>query len=268
MQQLIGFEEFLEQGKSIKKKRTAALIVAIVAAVFAVLIGSPSYAQIMGEVIVQNDGAGFWPVFQAVVAIIIVYLVTFCIVSAPLTNSMISECDPKKYIGLTYYSEGRKAQNISYVMGFFYLGDFEMALNLAENGIRTSKNPYAELFYKASCLFFLGRMDELRATVLELEARLLREPKKKIKARRSLVYLYLLLAISENDKEKILKYRDALEQFEKTTPNAAFLSYIKGVAAFCLKERNEAIYRFMAAKEMGSKAFFPAYADVYLEKLN
>ncbi len=268
MQDLIGFEEFKEQGINIKKRRTAALIVAIVAVILVMLLGSPSYVEIMGEVIAQSDGVGFWGVLQAVLAIIIVYIVAFYLIISPVINAMITECDPKKYIGLTYYSEGKKAQNISYSAGYFYMGEFEKSLEFAERELVASKKPYTELFYKASCLFFLGRMEEFRSAVLELEARLLNESKKKAKARRSLGYLYLLLAISENDKEKIIKYRAAAEPIEKTAPNTAYLSYIKGVAAFCLKERNEAIYRFMSAKEMGSKAFFPAYVDVYLEKLN
>jgi len=268
VQDLIGFEEYRNQGISIKKKKTAATVVAVVAAIFAVIVGSPSYVAVMGEVIVQNEGAGFFAVFQAVLAVIVVYVITFYVLVSPVLNSMITECDPKKFIGLTYYSEGAKAQNASYIVGYFYMGNFEKALEFAEKGLKTSKRPYAELFYKASCLFFLGRLDEFRNTVLELEARLLNEGKKRAKARRSLCYLYLLLAISENDKEKIVKYRANIEPIEKTSPATAYLSYIKGVAAFCLKEKNEAIYRFMAAKEMGEKAFFPAYADVYLEKLN
>lgn len=268
MQDLIGFEEYREQGINIKKRRNAATVVAVVAAIMAVILGSPRYVSVMGEVIVQSDGAGFFAIFQAVLAVIVVYIVAFYLIISPVLNAMITECDPKKYIGLTYYSEGRKAQNISYSVGYFYMGEFEKSLELAEKGIGTTKKPYTELFYKASCLFFLGRMDEFRNSVLELEARLLNEDKKKAKARRSLGYLYLMLAISENDKDKIIKYRAAAEPIEKTVPNTTYLNYIKGVAAFCLKERNEAIYRFMAAKETGSKAFFPEYADVYLEKLN
>ena len=57
-----------------------------------------------------------------------------------------------------------------------------------------------------------------------------------------------MVALSDEDTEKISAYRN-IEAWNNSKANEGFLNYLKGLAAYIMEEKEEAIYRFMWVKE-------------------
>ena len=77
----------------------------------------------------------------------------------------------------------------------------------------------------------------------------------------------MLLALAEGDKEKIAAACH-VEGWANSKAIQGYIDYLKGVAAYILGEKEEAIYRLMAVKENCSKTIFARFADSYLSSLN
>ena len=75
-------------------------------------------------------------------------------------------------------------------------------------------------------------------------------------------------AIAEENVEKINELRGKVEVWNTNSKaTEGFLNYIKGVSAYKVEDKEEAIYRFKTVKEHCSKTVFAELSDNYLSLL-
>ena len=76
-----------------------------------------------------------------------------------------------------------------------------------------------------------------------------------------------MCAISDNDIEKINDLRNNVEIWNTSKATEGFVNYIRGVAAYKVDDKEEAIYRFKLAKENCSKTVLFGLSEKYLSLL-
>ena len=76
-----------------------------------------------------------------------------------------------------------------------------------------------------------------------------------------------MFMISQNDYQKINELRFGVEPWNNSKATEGFVQYIKGVAAFQVGDREEAVYRLRYVKDNCSKTILSPLADGYLEQL-
>lgn len=59
----------------------------------------------------------------------------------------------------------------------------------------------------------------------------------------------------------------SIESWQESVSTVGFVNYLKGVAAYDIGDKKEAIYRFMAVKENCEKTVFFGMAEQHLAKL-
>ena len=129
----------------------------------------------------------------------------------------------------------------------------------------------AGLFNQARCEFFLGNYDSFRQTVAQYESKL--SDCQKLKLKTKIAYqkinniLNLMCAISDNDVEKINELRNNVEIWNTSKATEGFVNYIRGVAAYKVDDKEEAIYRFKLVKENCSKTVLFGLSEEYLSLL-
>lgn len=256
----------------IQRKRKIITVLTIIILLITILACSPSRTQILDTVI---DYKGVHPVITALIVLAILFfaLLAYSFVSSPLITSMDIECDPKKHLMLNDVLNTEKNLDHIYAVDYIYLGRFQEALDYSNKMIAINKpNRLLEgLFNKARCEFFLGDFDSLKATVMQYENTL--NNMNKLNRRSKDAYkkiqkcMDLLVAIADEDEEKITALSD-LEPWYNSKATQGYVYYLKGVAAYILKDKNEAVYRFMYLKENCDKTVLPQLAEQYLLDLN
>ena len=255
--------------KKLSKRKKLLTILSTVIVLVTVILCSPIEIEIFNKTYVEHNG--IHPVFTALLVLFIIlceFLVGGWLLS-PLITSMTVECDPKKYLFIN--NALNKKADLSEVNSdaFLYMGDYEAALYFANNIIARKKPEivWKGYFNKARCEFLLGDFEALKLTTKQYETSVANIKRKNIAVYEVMQnILNLLVAIAENDKEKIT----ALKNFEAWNNSKAlegYINYLKGVAAFVLEDKEEAIYRFMAVKDNCEKTVFATLAEEYLQKL-
>ena len=259
--------------KSIKRKRKTVVILTIVAVLIAITLCSPIYIGSEDNPIV--DYKGIPPVYMVIiiVAILIIEIIAYGLVSIPLVASMEIECNPEKHLILNDILNNQKNKDNIYSTDFLYMGNFKSSLEYSIKMVSSDKPPMITmgLFNKARCEFFLGDFDSLKATVTQYENTLNSTNKINQKVRnvydKILKTMNLLVAISNEDKEQISAFSN-IEVWNNSKATECYVNYLKGLAAFNLNDKEEAVSRLTYVKENGDKTVFAQFAEEYLFKLN
>lgn len=258
---------------SIQKKRRWVIIWSFIATAAIFLATEPLEIQVMGEMIV--DWQGLSPILGVILILIscIVEVFAYAAVSMPLTASLDMECDPEKQLILNmHFDKGRKLYHI-YATDYMYLGRYEEAIPYANEMIKSKKDQMvlAGLYTRARCEFFLGQYENFRYTAACYEDKLAScqnmKPQAKLMYQKISRAMFLMFMISQNDYQKINELRFGVEPWNNSKATEGFVQYIKGVAAFQVGDREEAVYRLRYVKDNCSKTVLAPLADGYLEQL-
>lgn len=207
------------------------------------------------------------------VGIFFLELFAVAIAIAPLNSSLNDECDPEKYLALNEGAGNKTQRVIARATGSFYVGDFDRALEGAEEmlGMRRADMRLSGMFNKARALFFLGRAEEARAMAKEYGdtvAGMTKVKEKHLEGYNKLgAMLNLMLAISERDSQRIERFREEVSPWNRSRATEGFVCYMKGLAAFLLSDTHESVYYFRTVKENCPKTFLARYAEQYLAEL-
>lgn len=254
--------------KKIQRKRRIILVLTFIAVLITMVVCSPIYIRSLDKIIV--DYKGIHPVFTVLIILFILVceLVAYALVSNPLTTAMDIECDPQKHLILNA-SLNRKNIDYIYAVDLLYMGNFSDALNYANKMIASNKPSMVNigLFNKARCEFFLDDFDSLKLTVKQYEFYVanMKKTNQKTKAVYQKIQntLNLTLAIADKNKEKMSSYR-SIEAWNASKATQGYIHYLKGVAAYSLGDKAEAIYYLMSVKETCGKTVFAKLAEPYL----
>ena len=257
----------------IQKKRKWIIGLTIAAVLLVLLFTAPIQLEIMGETIIDYKGLN--PILIVVLVLLCFFaeLIAYAVVSLPLNTSMDQECDPEKQLILNMNLNKQKNIDHIYAVDYLYLGNYQEALKYAEKMIQSSNEQMvlAGLFNQARCEFFLGNYDSFRQTVAQYESKLSScqklKPKTKIAYQKINNILNLMCAISDNDIEKINELRNNVEIWNTSKATEGFVNYIRGVAAYKVDDKEEAIYRFKLVKENCSKTVLSGLSEEYLSLL-
>ncbi len=273
MNQVIKSNEYDVIIRKIRKKRNVIIILTIIAELIALMLCTPSSVVLMDEVIVDYKG------INPVITVLIVLFIFFCAVVAygfaltPMTMSMDVECDPKKHFVLNTELNKQKTLVHIYAVDYIYMGDFRTALIYANEMVASGKPKMVNtgIFNKARCEFFLGDFNSLKLTVNQFESNLsgmkTTNPKVKIAYDKIQKTMQLLVAIADGDKEAIAACRN-IEVWNNSKATEGYVNYLKGLAAYNLGDKLEAIYRFMDVKENCAKTVFAQLAEQHLLNFN
>lgn len=259
--------------KKIKRRRNIVVVLTIVLVMITITVCSPMEIVVLDETIVSHKGIN--PIFTLlfVLGILVFECIAYAVVSMPLDASLNVECNPQKYLILNQAFDKQNNKDHIYSVGYIYIGDFEAALQAANRMIGSNKFSIkmAGLYNKARCEYFLGDYDSLKVTVKQYENVLRSNQKLNQKTKdfheKIQKTMNLLIALADEDKEKIAALCD-IEAWGGSKATGGFINYLKGIAAYNLNDKAEAIYRFMLVKETCEKTVFAQLADKYLLNLN
>ncbi|MBP3692554.1 MAG: hypothetical protein J6I80_04860 [Clostridia bacterium] len=244
----------------------------VIAVVITITACSPGTIVVLDKTIVDYKGIN--PIVTALLVLLILFfeLIAYALVSMPLTASMDMECDPQKHLILNTVLNKQKKKDYIYAADYFYMGNFEEALNYANKMVAGNKQEtvITGLFNKARCEFFLGDFESLKATVKQYENVLnnFKKGNKKTKdaGNKILKTMNLLVAISEEDKQGMSNFGN-IEAWNNSKATQGYINYLKGMVAYMLEDKKEAIYRFMYVKENYEKTVFSKKSQEYLLKI-
>lgn len=257
----------------IQKRRKWVIGLTIAAVLLVLLLTSPMQLEIMGESII--DYKGLHPVFIVLLVLLCFFVesIVYAMVSFPLYASMDQECDPEKHLVLNTHLNKQKNKDHIYAVDHWYLGNYQEALKYAEKMTKSSNEQMVlcGLFNKARCEFSLDNYDAFRFTVAEYESKLVNsqklKPKVKIVYQKINTILHLMLAIAEDNTDKINALRNTVENWSTSKATEGFVNYIKGISAYKENDKEEAVYRFKLVKENCSKTVIATLSDEYLALL-
>ena len=256
----------------IKRKRNLVIILTIIGAIVLVTLTSPIQLEVVGEVLIDYRGVHPAITVGLVLLCMFIEIIAYAAVSAPLTSAMDTECDPEKQLILnTALSKPGSVDHV-FTVDYLYLGDYPKALPYAEKMIASGKTPslLAGLFHKARCEFGMGNYEGLRDTEKRYAATLSStkiHPKAMPAYLQMHAILLLLCALAENDTEKIRVLGEQIMPWNCAKPTQGYVNYLKGLAAFRTGNKEEAIYRLTAVKDICPKTVFAMLAEEHLLSL-
>lgn len=257
----------------IRRKRKWVIALTLVAVFSILLFATPMRMEVMGEVVFDRKGLHPAWIVALILLCFFIEVIAYAIVSLPLQTSMDEECDPEKHLILNKNLSKEKNIDHIYATDYLYLGNYLEAVSYSEKLI-ASPNEQRVLvgyFNLARCQFFLENNQLFRQIASEYETKLLSS--KKLNAKTKAAYqkindaLKLMRAISEKDKEKIIEYRASVQAWNHSKGTEGFLNFIKGLAAYELNEKEEAIYRFKLVEEHCSKTIFAELSKKYVYQI-
>lgn len=267
MNQLNTHEDLI---KKIRRRRKIVSILTVIALLLTIVLCSPMYMEFVGETIVDYKGIN--PVITILLILFILLCGFFAYVGVlwPMTTSLDLECDPQKHLILNSSLNKQKNMDDIYAADLFYLGSFNASLDYA-NKMVADKSPQKKsfgLFYKARCEFFIGDFEALKLTVKQFEACAPDAKNAKQVATYEKIFkiLNLLVAMADDDRERISEHRN-IECWNNSKAVQGFVSYLKGVAAYRLDDKQEAVYRLKFVRENCPKIIFSEMAEEYLDRL-
>lgn len=260
----------------IKKRLRIAFVLVCVSIVVLILLSGSVYIN-LGVTEFNYRGIPWPATVFLILVVLLLYAIAWIAIRAPLAQALDVECDPEKYYMLFFAFATNKTteqeKNIVNFMLAFCKGDFRRALDLTY-GIVDSKNPrntaYA-LFSKARTAFFLNDPETLRQTTVQFRQCVNDLPK--LKPREVPFYqqmsatLGLLIGIADGKLDELPVLCENAVAWRESKQIHVQLSYYKGLAAQLLGNREEAVYRFMFAKENGAKTVFAALSEERLKTL-
>ena len=257
----------------IQRKRRWVVVLCTAVTVLLLLFVTPANLEVAGETILGNEGVH--PILLIVLFFLCLLVegIVYAAVSLPLNTSMVQECDPEKHLVLNMQLNKQKNIDYIYANDYLYLGIYAPAIEYSEKMIKSPKKVMVlvGLFNKARCEFLLDDYCAFRESADKYKATL--SNAKKLKPKVKEVYekigriIDFMLAIMENDIERIDELRSNIEVWNESKATEGFVNYIKGVAAYKAEDKEEAIYRFKGVKDNCSKTVFAKLSDEYLELL-
>lgn len=260
--------------KKIKTRRICVIAGMSVALISILILSLPMHIELFGKAYFSYNGIGFFASLLLFILVMLLTVISLAIVSLPAITSLDEECDPLKHLTLNTAFEKSQNLDLVYSTDLLFLGDFSSSRYYAEKMIASGKQKMIEngLFNKAFCAFFQKDFKLLRLTVsmyINCISAQEKQTKKKQEFNRKIQdALFLLSAIADNDKQKIELLRHRLEYWNNSKPAAGLVNYLKGISAFYVGDKNEAIYRLMAVKDTCNKTVLSAFSGWYLERLD
>lgn len=259
--------------KKIQRRRKWVMALTLIATLSILIFCTPVHFEVMEETVIESKG--LHPVLLVLLILLCFWIeiIAYALVSTPLTTSMDRECDPEKQLVLNMLLNKQKNKDSIYACDYFYLGVYAKAIEYAENMIKNPKEQYilVGLYQKARCEFFLGDYEAFRQTALLFESKLLGA--KKIKPKLMAAYekmnmtLHVMGAISEDNVEIIQKTRNLIEPWNMSKATEGFVYYLKGLCAYKLDDKEEAIYRFKFVADNCFKTVLATLSNEYLSSL-
>lgn len=272
MQSNEQFAEYEALAKKLIRRKKWIMAITVVLVLLVILVCSPIKIAIDKTYV---DYKGVNPVVTVLLVLLIFFFEFIAIAFSltPLTTSITEECDPQKYLYLNTTVNNASKRFDIYAAALFYMGDFSGALNYANKMIASGKKGFVliGLFNKARCEFFLNDFEALKQTVIQYENAMKSfrlNAKDKLACDRYQSILNLLVAMAEGEKEKMARYAAEVKSWNKSKAIEGFIDYLKGVVAYSLDNKTNALYHLMAVKTNCSKTVFATLADAYLEKFN
>lgn len=254
--------------KKIKKRKNIITVLFAIAVFATVFFLSPSEIVILDQPIIDHKGNPVAMIF-IILFEIIAYFIAVSFALGQMTTSMITECNPEKHLVLNIALNKSKNKNAIFSMDYFYLGDFRLGLEFA-NKMLSDKHKNAlllGLLFKARCEFFLNDFESLKETVNRRRAEILKLKNAKQPLTESQKVLELLVAVAEQDKQKIKDLAN-VKPWDNAKPAQGFTDYVKALAAICLEDYKEAVYRLKRTQELLDKSAFYNLASEKLSELN
>ncbi|MBQ8203515.1 MAG: hypothetical protein IJZ75_04470 [Clostridia bacterium] len=254
--------------RKLRRRRNITIILLSVLAFATVIAGFPIHIDTLDGTIIDYEGL---PIAVTIILLIFIYLFVFIlsvINQIPINAALYNECDPKKHLALNLAINFASRLDHVKAMDYFYMGKFDASVKYADIMIN-SKNRnmvIAGYFNKARCEFFTEDFETLKETVKlykNLVSTLKTKGKNRISAEKMLDSLDLMVAIADEDKEKLSGYRD-VKPWTDSLINLGFVNYIKGRAAYILDDKEDAAYRFNFVKENCAKTILAEYSERYL----
>ena len=259
--------------KSIQRKKTLLIVVTIIIAITTIVLSSPIYIQIADQVVVEQQGLPS-PITMAVLAMVLgLEWFISLIIHEPLRSSLDQECDPHKFLILNRRLAASRALDAVNSVGLLYSGQFAEAIFYADRIIANKKGKMklSAYFNKARCLFFLGNMAEMKNTVAQFTADLKEMNTRNQRVTDTYAHVFdslqLMCAIADGDTKQIELCRNKASVWSNSKMTEGFIDYLKGVAAYLLKDNDEAVYRFRSVCEHCSKTVLGKYASNYLNEI-
>ena len=270
MNQTVDTNEYNTLAKSIKRKRRLIIVLTFIVVFITIAVCSPATVEIMEESVFEYKGVSPIITVSIIIVILLCELFAYAYVSVPLSTSMDKEVNPQKHLILNS-TLNTKNLNFIIVTDSLYMGDFKAALEYVTPSLY-HKNPSivnAALFNKARCEFFLGDYTSLKSTAEQYELSLSNinmNAKAKEVCGKMQKIVKLLVALAENDKEKIAEYH-GIDSWNDSKATEGYVNYLKGLSAYKLNDNDEAIYRLMYVKEHCQLTIFAQLAEQHLSNL-
>ena len=256
--------------KKIRFRRRLVVALTIIAFFAVLLFTTPMYVELMGEVIVDYKGLPMAVTVILVICCFIFELIAYAAVSIPINNAIDRECDPEKSLILNMELNKSSALDHIYATDYLYLGEYDRALVYCEKMISSSREPnmLAGLMHKARCEFLRGNIESLKECEAKYAAVLSQSKKKEsalIPYQKIHINMKLMCASADNDVEVINELRNPVEPWSPLKLCEEYVNYLKGLAAFAVDDREEAVYRLKSVCDRCPKTVFAKLAN---EKLN
>ncbi len=252
----------------IRRKRRLVTFIAFAVLFVIIFICSPASFVVFDKTVFSSDGVSTGVTIALILLVMFIELIAHGAVLMPLTSSMDNECDPEKYIALNDALGKGKNKAHALCVGYFYTGNFSVSLDYIKE-IVNQNNISAKtlgLFYKARCQFFAGDYDSFRVTVGEYKNCYSHQNDKAKKSNeKTHKTVCLLVALCDNNTQKIDEYRKEIEPWNNSKATKGYIDFLKGLAANKLGDKEESTYRFMSVKENCPKTFLAERAEKYLE---
>ncbi len=258
-----------------KIKRNKKIIISLfVVSVIAILVATMEIRiSFMGRVEYYKEGAHPALIIGLLFLAFFLYLLAMGVkVFNPLSSPMETDCDPNKHLIINSALQKPKDLAPIFAMDYFYLGDFVRASQASDKMVLSGNRKIISngYFNRARCDFFMKNPEYFKYSLEQFKASIVGvKPASRLALsyEKMLKCLDLMDAIISEDYEKIKSLRDIIP-WNNNKPTVGFASYIKGLAAYKLGDRNEAVYRLMYAKETLRKSAFAKMAEELVLELS
>ncbi len=256
--------------KRIKTRRWIVIISTAVVAFVTIFFCTPSSIVFLDETIVDYKGLN--PIITVIIILAIFFLgmIIHALVSLPVVNSLDLEFDPEKHLVLNNALNKKADFDGISAIDYFYLGNYATAHAYACKGL-TAKKPekaVASIFNKARCEYFMNDIAAFKTSVQQHKQAMpsITNPKAITAAKNMDETLDLLCAIADGNKERISALR-CVKVWNASRATEGYINLLKGMAAYALEDKHEAIYRFMLVKDTCKKTALAPIAAQYLSCL-
>lgn len=251
----------------IKHIRAAIVTLATVLLILLLVLSIPLYIENDEGIMLSYPGIPIAVSSSVAVIVLAGAIVLYSLSSIRLKTSLSIECDPQKYLEMHLAIDNAKKIDTNCMDGYFYLGDFEKALECSSRVVDSNKEItlLTGLFNKARAEYFLNDIDSFNNTLKRYKAVL--HNTANIVDKSSFIYsrmedaLEMMRALSENDQAYISQNYKSLKDWNNSKADEGFVNYIKGCAACAAGDTDEAIYRLMSVKDKCEKTVLYAFAQ-------